>query len=625
MTQRPLVPTMEPAKLTWQNGVPQSVRFDDVYFSRDNGLAETRHVFINSNRLGERFQALPQNSHFVVAETGFGTGLNFLATCSAWLASRPARDNSILHFISVERFPLTRTDLRKALALWPELSHLAEEFIEHYPALIQGTHRLVLANGHIRLTLYFGDVADGLRNLTFQADAWFLDGFSPALNPEMWFDDAIQQICLHSKPGTTLATFTAAGRIRRALAAAGFEMQKVAGFGRKRDMLFGCFKPSEATPPVRFSQAKPIIIIGAGIAGATLAYNLAHRGHPVTVLDEAAAPGAAASGNLQGALYVKLGIEYNSQTELAATALQFSQRFYRPWQKKFWHPTGLLQLATNPQEQERQRRFLQRNQYPADFLRPVTAKDASRLAELDIEHSGLWFPGSGWVQPAQACKTLLRHPGITFIPGFQVNSLYPSAVGWTIQSSQGEFMQADKVVIASGHRSGSLLPAASHLRLKPIRGQVSVLSAAEFNLPRVVVCGSRYLNPAHQGKAVIGATFDLHDPDPGVKPASDQENLQALADMLPAITRNQQHAQLPEEARVAFRCSTHDYQPAAGQVHQPGQKATDGLYLFTGLGSKGLTWAPLLAEYLADVITQQPLCLPLPLVHRLETGRLYQT
>lgn len=124
---------MEPAELIWRDGVPESTRFGDVYFSRDNGLAETRHVFIGHNQLRERFRKLDRSGHFVIAETGFGTGLNFLAAGAEWLAQRSRNDNAILHFVSVERFPLTRKDLEKALSFWPELSELANELIQQYP------------------------------------------------------------------------------------------------------------------------------------------------------------------------------------------------------------------------------------------------------------------------------------------------------------------------------------------------------------------------------------------------------------------------------------------------------------------------------------------------------------
>lgn len=618
-----LPPAMEPADLVWRDGVPESTRFGDVYFSRDNGLEETRYVFIGHNQLPERFQQVPDTGHFVIAETGFGTGLNFLAAWAEWLKQRPADDNAILHFVSVERFPLRRQDLEKALSYWPELKSQAAELIEHYPPLIKGTHRLVLAGGRVRLTLYFGDVLDAWKDLTFFADAWFLDGFAPSLNPDMWLDEAIALITSHSKPGTSLATFTAVGRVRRSLAEAGFEIAKVPGFGRKREMLAGIYAPGNTTN--QEARTGTVAVIGAGIAGALLARNLAERGVQVLLLDQAPRAGSAASGNPQGALYVKLGVEYNAQTELAATALSFSQRFYRPWQNRFWHPTGLLQLATDDQEADRQRRFCDRNDYPADLLEPVDAIRASELAGIAVNTGGLWFPGSGWLEPAKACQQLAEHPLIETRFSYQVANLLPCNNQWCIRNHSGEDSRADAVVIAGGHESPALVPVGGQLRLKAIRGQVTELPEADFNLPQAVICGTKYVNPVHGGRAVTGATFDLKDSTRHPTRAGHQENLDELQRSLPSVVKGL----LPDpdqlQGRVAFRCTTHDYQPVAGRMQDTEGNHLNDLYLLTGLGSKGLVWAPLLAEYLADVISGQPHCLPAPLSKRLETGRLYRT
>ena len=621
MTNPLLPPAMEPAELVWRDGVPESARFGDVYFSRDNGLEETRYVFIGKNRLRERFLTLGERQHFVVAETGFGTGLNFLATWAEWLGSRPEDDTAILHFVSVERFPLTRSDLEKALSYWPELEPQAAELIAHYPPLIRGTHRLVLAGGRIRLTLYFGDVLDAWRDLSFRADAWFLDGFAPSLNPEMWLEDAIGQIRSHSKPGTTLATFTSVGRVRRALADAGFTMQKVPGFGRKREMLTGQLGMPDAAPgPDSHTR---VAVIGAGIAGTTLARNLAERGVPVLLIDQAEQPGSGASGNPQGALYVKLGVEYNAQTELAATALSFSQRYYRRWTGRFWHPTGLLQLASNEQEEGRQRKFLERCQYPADLLEPVDAAEGSKRAGLPVEASGLWFPGSGWLEPALACAALSGHPGIETVLGFRVARVSAGGAGWIIEGEEGQQLEAARLVLAGGPASAALAPVEGTLRLKPIRGQVTCLPAGSYNLPDAVICGTKYLNPAMNGTAVTGATFDLRDNNPDVTPESHQENIEQLAELLPAVMRDDAPDASELEGRVSFRYATHDYQPVAGELKDENGQEVPGAYLLTGYGSKGLTWAPLMAEYLADRITGQPLSLPEPLIRRVESSRLY--
>lgn len=632
-------PAIESADIRWHDGIPESRTFGDVYFNRDNGLEETRHVFIRPNELARRFARVADGAAFVIGETGFGTGLNFLAAWQEWRRANPP-PCARLHFVSVERYPLQREDLHRALALWPELADLAEELVAQYPPLVRGAHRMRLDNGRVRLTLFFGDVLDAWQELEFNADAWFLDGFAPALNPSMWPDEAMEQIRRHSKREATLATFTSVGRVRRALENCGFQMHKAGGFGRKRDMLVGSLPPDPGPAPRNdVPQPKGIAIIGAGIAGCLLARNLAERGVPVTLIDAAEQPGAGASGNLQGALYVKLGVEFNAQTQLALSGLLFSQRYYaslpEPLSESLsespsgscWHRTGLFQMAHNEQERQRQQRFLERNQYPADIVEPVDAGAATDLTGIETEHSGLWFHNSGWLQPAALCRDLIRHPGITTLFSNPVESLARNGNQWFI-ATQHQTVSAAQAVICGGHHSPALIPVDSqhgHFRFKPIRGQVTHLPDHVVKAPRAVICGPRYINPTCDGVAVTGATFDLHNASPEMNEASHRENIDELHDMLPAIWLDQ--APGPDQhlsGRVGFRCTTHDYQPAAGALAAvPGADLRD-LFLLTGLGSKGLTYAPLLAEYLADTLTGEPACLPRSLIKRVRPERCFR-
>ncbi|WP_416361421.1 bifunctional tRNA (5-methylaminomethyl-2-thiouridine)(34)-methyltransferase MnmD/FAD-dependent 5-carboxymethylaminomethyl-2-thiouridine(34) oxidoreductase MnmC [Marinobacter sp.] len=616
-------PATEPAELIWQDGVPESARFGDVYFNRNDGLSETRHVFIEPTNLPERFAKLPSHGHFVIAETGFGSGLSFLATWEEWARQTAQHQNTTLHFVSFERYPLTQEELKLALARWPELAPLAEQLISHYPPLMNGVHRMVFEGGRIRLTLYFGELRNGLEQLSFNADAWFLDGFDPQYNPDMWTDGVIQAVRDHSQPGTSLSTFTVAGRIRRSLEAAGFETSKLPGFGRKREMLSGTLAAATEPPTSAISPADTVAIIGAGIAGTLLARNLADRGIPILLIDKADSAGSAASGNAQGALYAKLGIEYNAQAALAATALSFSQRYYHRWQDDFWHPTGLLQLATTDKETERQRKFCERNQYPENFLTPVSAARASELAGIDIPVTGLWFPQSGWIEPAKACERLSQHPLITTLYGFDVAQIERLEHDWSLLSTQGNKHRVSRLVIACGHQTGDIAPVTGTLRLKPIRGQVTYLPEATVNPPATVICGSKYLNPVANGQATTGATFDIRNDNPEVTVEGHQENMDELLRMLPNLPLKQAPSAEGLKGRVAFRCTTHDYQPVAGELRTESGAKVEEAYLFTGLGSKGLVWGPLLAEYLADLITGQPPCLPSDLARRVDTLRLY--
>ncbi|MEX2475212.1 FAD-dependent 5-carboxymethylaminomethyl-2-thiouridine(34) oxidoreductase MnmC [Marinobacter sp.] len=577
MTRRNNAPAVEPADLVWRDGVPESKAFGEVYFSRENGLDESRSVFIRPNRLPERFAALAEDASFVIGETGFGTGLNFLAAWQTW-RNNSRNNNSRMHFVSVEPHPLTRNDLQRALAVWPELSELAEQLLAHYPPLVSGAHRILLDEGRVRLTLYFGEVLDARRELTFKADAWSL-----------------------------------------------------ASLGATGGTLRGELPPSTAPCPAQSVPAQPasVTIIGAGVAGCLLARNLAERGVQVTLIDSADGPAAGASGNLQGALYAKLGIEFNAQTQLALSALLFSQRFYGRFQGDAWHPTGLLQVASEEKERNRQQRFVQRTRYPHEIVEPVDAATASRLVGIRVEHGGLWFSRCGWLQPSALCHTLTRHPRITTLYSTRVDRLSQSGESWQIVAEQRS-IEADRVVLCGGHQTPTLIPIAGehgHFRFKTIRGQVSHLPDNLVNSPSAVVCGLRYINPVCNGLAVTGATFDLHDDSPDVSLQSHQENVKELNAMVPAIWRRpDEHESHPNtlNGRVCFRCTTYDYQPVAGELPDIANSSLNNLFLLTGLGSKGLTYAPLLAEYLADILTDEPACLPASLVRRVQPGRCFK-
>lgn len=580
MTSSIIPPAIEPAELSWHNGTPESKQFGDGYFSPAKGLEQFRYGFIEHNNLPARFSSVPEAGSFVVAEAGFGTGLSFLATWQAWQAFGPSHA-ATLHFVASERFPLTPKDLRKSLLVWPELEELAEELLANYPPLVRGAHRLVLAGGRVRLTLFFGDTHDAWNTLSFKADAWILNGFEPAIAPETWQNSEISE---SRQPGM-----------------------------------------SETPTP-------SVAVIGAGIAGCLLANNLARRGYAVTLIDAADEPGSAASGNLQGAMYVKLGVEFNHQTELALSSLTFSQRYYAPYRDEYWHPTGLIQLAWSDTEQSRQRRFIERNHYPKDLLRPVTRNEAEALTGASLMSGGLWFPGCGWLEPGKLCKSLAVHPGIHKVLAYSVKQLEPSEGEWHISGtgSGSSDIHTDQVVICAGHLTPQLIPGSGAFRFKAIRGQVTHLPGSLIKSPHAVICGARYLNPAYnnaQGErlAVIGATFDLHSDEPAPTTESHRENIRALSSMVPNILpTDTATGDIPEQlaGRVGFRCTTHDYQPVAGPLCDTQGQKVEGLYLLTGMGSKGLTYAPLLAEFVADQLAGQPYALPTSLAKRLATGRM---
>lgn len=232
--------------IEWRDGQPFASAFDDVYFSSDNGLLETEYVFLQGNDLSNRWQHLNKNI-FTIAETGFGTGLNFLCATQLWLSTAPT--DATLHYISVEKYPLNLDDLTRALKCCPALKELTEPLLANYENLLNGEEPVNFYNNRVCLSLLIGDatmcltaLASSQKNLnTKLIDAWFLDGFSPSKNPDMWQPKLFSLMALLSNSATTFATFTSASAVRRELIKAGFKVTKQSGFGKKREMLRGRF------------------------------------------------------------------------------------------------------------------------------------------------------------------------------------------------------------------------------------------------------------------------------------------------------------------------------------------------------------------------------------------------
>jgi tRNA 5-methylaminomethyl-2-thiouridine biosynthesis bifunctional protein len=315
--------SLQPAKLGWRQGVPYSDVFDDLYFAREGGLEESRYVFLENNDLPQRWK---NYSRFTVAETGFGTGLNFLSTLALWSESAP--DYAQLHYISAEKHPFTKTDLSLALEFWPYLSRYCKELLKVYPELVPGYHRRELANRRVTLTLLFGDALELYTQLRAEVDAWYLDGFAPSKNPQMWIPKLFQQIARLSHPGTTFSTFTAAGMVRRGLQEVGFEVSKFPGFGAKRDMLRGVMgDPTQKQKAVNHLSdtpwydvpAQPIqtgtnaIVVGAGLAGISAAHALARRNWTVAVFERHNQFAQEASGNLAGIAMPRLTADMSAE------------------------------------------------------------------------------------------------------------------------------------------------------------------------------------------------------------------------------------------------------------------------------------------------------------------------
>jgi tRNA 5-methylaminomethyl-2-thiouridine biosynthesis bifunctional protein len=637
--------------IDWQEGQPVSRLFGDVYFSRDSGVEEARHVFLGGNDLRRRWTALTRGDRFVIGETGFGTGLNFACAWRLW--DEVAPPGARLSYLSAERFPLPAADIARTLDLWPELARCRAALLAQWGDLAPGWHRFGFGGGRVVLTLVVGDVRDALPRVDAAADAWFLDGFAPARNPEMWQPDVLAEVARLSRPGATCATYSVAGEVRRGLEAAGFAVGKTAGFGRKREMLRGeLVKPPPAgwrapwfaRPPL--TTDRRAVVVGAGLAGTATAASLAARGWSVDLVDRHGTLAAEASGNPQGMLYARLSPHATALSELVGAGLQYSCRLLPTLPLEpgaDWEPCGVVQLAYADDEARRHAQLAKLG-WPAALLSHLDRADAAALAGIDVPSGGLLFPAAGWVHPPALCRTLANHPAIRLLLGREAMRLRRAVDGWAVSDGTGDIAAAPVVVIAAAGASAAFAET-RHLPLRLVRGQLSFVSATPASRAlRTVLCGEGYVAPARNGQHSLGATHRFRDASIGLTTAEHGENLGKLARLAPALYAaiggdRIDPAQLP--GRAALRCSAPDYLPIVGPVVDGTAFATayapltrdatleleasspwiDGLYVTTAHGSRGLVTAPLSGEIIAAHLEGEPPPLPRTLMEALHPSR----
>jgi tRNA 5-methylaminomethyl-2-thiouridine biosynthesis bifunctional protein len=636
-------PVLPHAQLDWdEQGRPRSRVFDDVYFSDKSGLDETRYVFLEQNRLAERFAALPASGRLVIGETGFGTGLNFL--CAWQLFEQHAVAGARLHFVSVEKYPLSPADLQRALALWPELKPLADQLLTHYVAIHQGFQRITLAGGRVTLTLLIGDALEQLPQLDAQIDAWFLDGFAPAKNPDMWTAELFVELARLAAPGSTISTFTSTGWVRRLLNAAGFKMKRTPGIGHKWEILRGEFLgwPAEVAPPTPekpwFARPAPLtgerhaLVIGAGLAGCATASSLAARGWQVGLLERHDGVAQEASGNPQGVLYLKLSAHGTALSQLIVSGFGYTRRLLETLQRGTdWDDCGVLQLAFNAKEAERHAQLA--SAFPQDLLQWLEQPEAQARAGIGLAHGGLYYPEGGWVHPPALCLAQAAQPNIELLRHREALELRKVADQW--QAFDGDRLLASApVVVLAGAAEIKRFAQSAELPLKRIRGQITRLAeTAESQALTTVVCAEGYVAPARLGEHTLGASFDFNSDDLTPTTAEHQGNLAMLEEISSDLVARLHISEQPVESlqgRAAFRCTSPDYLPIVGpladrdafldsyaalskdarQVPDIPCPWLDGLYVNSGHGSRGLITAPLSGELLAAWLDNEPLPLP---------------
>lgn len=607
-----------------EQGTPVSDVFDDVYFSNESGLEETRYVFLAQNQLPSRWQQHPA-TFFHIIETGFGTGLNFLLAWAEFKAHReqyPTACCQRLYFSSFEKYPLRQADLALALQRWPSLTVEAELLLAQYPTPLPGCHRLLFENGAVVLDLWLGDVHNSMPQLTehHRADAWFLDGFAPSKNPEMWQPALFSQMARLSKPECTVATFTSAGIVRRGLQQAGFVVQKVKGFGRKREMTIGQFQGGNendhhsnihsdhytdhhSNNPTDTDE-KAVTIIGGGLASFCLALALHRRGWSIELLCQDDTVAQQASHNRQGALYPQLQAQYNRPSALHLQAFGYACRFFQTARQLFSFPAdfcGVLTLACSPQLAKRQQKIQLDPTLNQAGFHVVDAHTASQLAGIELPYEGIFFPQGGWIAPQQFCQAaaqyLSQQSNFKLIAQCHINALHENVAtkNWHIDSSQG-LLSRRQVILANGV-GVTKFAVTKHLPINQVRGQVTHVASASMTPLKTVICHQGYITPALEQLHCVGATFDRSRQEP-IELAADNEANLALVNQVLEQPNWFSDAQV-DSAKAGVRATVPDHLPIAGYV-------APSLRILAGLGARGLLFAPLLAEHLAAEMSVEP-------------------
>jgi len=627
--------------LAWDDGrTPRATRFGDVYYTRVNGLAEARHVFLGGNALPQAWQ---NRRTFCIGELGFGTGLTFLAAWRLWRRSRP--DGAHLHYVAVEGFPLTRDELALTLEPWTELKEEAATLAAAYPAPQPGFLRVLLAPD-VTLTLLFGEVAHMLGALEADIDAWFLDGFAPDKNPAMWSAEVFTHIARLSHAGTTLATYSVAGAVRRGLEDIGFEVTRAAGFGAKREMLRArardltrkrALAPWYARAPGRTTGQAAIV--GAGLAGAHTAAALRRHGWTVTLFDRAATPAAEASGNPRAVVAPRLTAAPSHDGRFYAAAWRFA--LARMAAAGVSPQDGSLQLAHDAAEAARSAEIAAAGVLPDDFMAHVDAEAASQIAGLALPAGGLFFPQGGWLDPRALCAALTAEVDMRLKT--DVASLTDLGGRWRLKGDHGADLGDFDIVVLANALGATRIAQTAWLPLTGRRGQASFVPATPVSSQlRTTLLYGGYLTPEADGMHALGATFDTVAADArainDLRDADHMRNLMDLARVLPHFFTGVDLARVQGYAGV--RCVAPDHLPCAGPA--PAREAyvddfahlrhghpwaqypearEQALYVLTALGSRGVVSAPLAAELLAAHVTGAPWPLERDLVAALHPAR----
>ncbi|MCW8923552.1 MAG: bifunctional tRNA (5-methylaminomethyl-2-thiouridine)(34)-methyltransferase MnmD/FAD-dependent 5-carboxymethylaminomethyl-2-thiouridine(34) oxidoreductase MnmC [Gammaproteobacteria bacterium] len=621
---------MKYAEIEWRDGQPYSPDYEDIYYSAAGGREESEYVFLKHNQLASRWQALASGEQFVVAETGFGTGLNFVLSMQAW--AKQADPEACLHYIAIEKHPVSPVDIKRVASNWPALLEAYDELLSVYPLPVEGEHVRTLMGGRVHLHLVFADVVEALESRELQADAWYLDGFDPDRNADLWNDRVFSLIEKNSGQGASLSSYTAAGFVRRGLQAVGFEVEKVKGHGKKREMITAVLtdkKQRQSKTPwyvldkTKY-QGKTAVVIGAGLVGLTTAWSLVQRGWKVSLIEKHKHVAEEASGNPAGLLMPRLSLDNKNDAQFYCNALSYASHSLDHLQKndeeKFWFHDGVYSIFKKGKAEK----LINKHGYPEQFMTILGEHELQPyLSGQDITVT--FFPEAGWASPRKICEALVRACGPSLqLINKNVDDICKVDNQWQAVGKNGQSIAAAEVLIVANGVGVNQFNATSWLPLSSVRGQLTEIPVSESSLTlNKAVSFDAYVTPEYNGMHYAGATYRVGDDNPEMTQAEQDETMAHIEQCLPGIYKKPERL----SGRVGFRPVSDDMTPVVGampdkvafsedykELHHgrprteyPQARHLSGLYVNAGHGSRGICSSFLSAEILVAMIVNEPL------------------
>ena len=603
MTEQPPVPQLPEPTARLIDGQLRCSHYDDIYFSAQDGLAESRHVFLAGTELADH---LSRSEHLVIAETGFGSGLNL---CAVMALMSQMKSTCQIDYISIEGNPLPQELATHALSGFEDITPHADELIRNWPRRWPGVHHLSLMDGQVRVQLHYAQAEDILPQLDFKADIWFLDGFSPARNQDFWSSEILLNIGRLSNSGARLASFTVAAHVRASLSEAGFVCERTAGFGHKRHMLKARLDSSSPQPNQNTQSPARVAVIGGGVAGCAVGHHLSQLGIEHVIVT--AAPGLAdgASGNKAGLVSPHLSAGDSPAAQLAISA--FADTIDVLDRAEAVISGGCFALDVPEATAARHRKMASQG-YPESLLHYQDKDSLSELAGMSLPCGGMAIPEARVIDPVRFCSWLASDSEVK--TDFAVADInYDNGI-YRLQSRTGERLEADHLIICAGYALPQLLQqlGCPQAQFQITSGQISHLPASERTQQALPALNYGGYMLAVQDGIVLGASYNL-DAQDGVSEQGHLHNLGLVPATLQTLITSP-----PERwsGRTSFRLATRYRMPICGQLR-------DNIHILGALGSRGLTHSYFLARHIAMSLARRPDFLPRRWRDAMRTERLF--